>query len=373
MTDTGSDIRRSALHGEHLALGADMDVIGGWEVPLHYRSELDEHRAVREAVGVFDLSQMGEIRVSGPDAPSFLAHSLISAMKPIALGKAKYTMIVQEDGGIIDDLIAYRLGVDEFMLVQNAGNCDDVLRTLEERVGGYDVRLDDRSVDTALIAVQGPRAEELLIRVAPDEAERTVRDLRYYSCTSLEIAGVESIIARTGYTGEDGFEIFAPMDRSVEVWRALLARGESLGVLPCGLDCRDTLRLEAGMPLYGKELTRSRTPLEAGFASLISPAKGRFIGRNALVNQPEPARILVGLEIVGAAAPADGAALADGEGAEVGEVTSAAVSPTLHRVIAMGYVDKRCALAGTELSVTVDGEPRAATVAPMPFYNRKKQ
>ena len=185
-------------------------------------------------------------------------------------------MIVQEDGGIIDDLIVYRLGVDEFMLVNNAGNMREVYGTLRERIGGYDVEVTDRSVEIALIAVQGPKAAKLLRRVVPADSHGTLDALRYYSCTSLEVAGVEMIVARTGYTGEDGFEVFPPADRGADVWDALLAAGgpvsdpedpaddgADLGVRPCGLLCRDILRLEAGMPLYGRELTRDRTPLEA--------------------------------------------------------------------------------------------------------------
>lgn len=373
MSDSAVNNRRSYLYDRHLELGATMASVGGWDVPEFYSSEAEEHEAVRSTVGIFDLTQMGEIRVSGPDAPSFLAHSLISAMKPIALGKAKYTMIVQEDGGIIDDLIAYRLGVDEYMLVQNAGNLDDVFAVLEERVGGYDVEITDHSIETALLAVQGPKAKKLISRLVPEEARQTVKDLRYYSCTSLEVAGVEAIVARTGYTGEDGFELFVPSEKAEPVWNALLEEGADLGVRPCGIACRDTLRLEAAMPLYGKELTRSRTPLEAGYHSLISPAKGRFIGRNALINQPEPTQVLVGLSISGKKVPAEGAELHDASGNYAGTITSAVLSPTLKQVIAFAYVDRWNCSRGTEFSVDVDGDSKTAKIVPTPFYNRKKR
>lgn len=257
---------RSALHEEHLKLGAEMRNIGGYEVPFKYSSETAEHDAVREAVGLFDLSLMGIIRVTGEDCASFLAHTLISAIKPLALGRAKYTMIVQEDGGIIDDLIIYRLGSHEFMLVQNAANADVVYSTLLERVGGYDAKVERMNEKYALFALQGPRAAKLMRRVLPQDLHATLDGMNYYSCTLLEVAGVEMIVARTGYTGEDGFEIFPPMEKAVDVWRALLAAGGAvdkaedpaddgadLGILPCGLACRDTLRLEAGMPLYGYE------------------------------------------------------------------------------------------------------------------------
>ncbi|MFD5869344.1 glycine cleavage system aminomethyltransferase GcvT [Corynebacterium sp. NPDC060344] len=392
MTDTtaqpnpGTTPRRSPLHDRHVELGAEMRDVGGHELPFRYGSELDEHKAVREAVGLFDLSLMGEIRVSGPEAASFLAHTLISAIKPIALGKAKYTMIVQEDGGIIDDLIVYRLGVNEFMLVNNAGNMIEVYQTLRERVGGYDVEVVDRSQDIALIAVQGPKAAKLLRRVVPADSHGTLDALRYYSCTSLEVAGVEMIVARTGYTGEDGFEVFPPADKGADVWDALLAAGGAvtdpedpaddgadLGVRPCGLLCRDILRLEAGMPLYGRELTRERTPLEAGLKSVMGPTKGNFIGRNALVNQPQPKQLLVGLQIEGTVAPERGAELRDVDGNVAGDITSTKVSPTFGHPIAFAYVDRWLATKGTELRVDIDGEERTVTVVPTPFYNRKRR
>ncbi|MBV7295566.1 glycine cleavage system aminomethyltransferase GcvT [Corynebacterium sp. TAE3-ERU12] len=369
MTDTGSEIRHSALYNEHVAMDAHLATVGGWEVPMHYSSPEEEHRAVRETVGVFDLSQMGEIRVSGPDAPSFLAHSLISAMKPIALGKAKYTMMVQEDGGIIDDLIAYRLAAESYLLVQNARNCDDVLATLEERVGGYDVELVNLSQDVVLLAVQGPKAEKLMQRLTSEDAKETVSSLRYYSCTHLDVCEVSTLVSRTGYTGEDGFELFVPAEEATKVWQTILEEGKDLGIRPCGLSCRDTLRIEAGMPLYGQELSREHNPLEAGFAALISPTKGRFIGRNALINQPEPRRLLVGLTFEGDTAPAEGDVLTDDEGNEVGYITSAIVSPTLEQPIAMAYLDKWMSTTGTKVTV---GD-KVGTVSPMPFYSRKKR
>lgn len=373
---------RSALHDEHVSLGAEMRNVGGYEVPFRYSSEIAEHNAVREAVGVFDLSLMGIIRVTGEDAAAFLAHSLISAIKPLALGRAKYTMIVQEDGGIIDDLIIYRLGSHEFMLVQNAAAAEDVYSTLRERVGGYNVEVESMNDKNVLLAIQGPKAAKLLRRLLPQDLHATLDGMNYYSCTLLEVAGVEMIVARTGYTGEDGFEIFPPADRAVEVWRAIIAaggkvenpedpadNGADLGLLPCGLACRDTLRLEAGMPLYGYELTRDRTPLEAGLKSIMGPTKGQFIGRNALINRPQSKELLVGLRFSGDEAPKRGTKLIDAEGNEVGVLTSAKVSPTLGHPIGFAYVQRWQSSTGTEL--TVEGVDITATVVPTPFYNRR--
>ena len=373
---------RSALHDEHVSLGAEMRNVGGYEVPFRYSSEIAEHNAVREAVGVFDLSLMGIIRVTGEDAAAFLAHSLISAIKPLALGRAKYTMIVQEDGGIIDDLIIYRLGSHEFMLVQNAAAAEDVYSTLRERVGGYNVQVEHMNDKNVLLAIQGPKAAKLLRRLLPQDLHATLDGMNYYSCTLLEVAGVEMIVARTGYTGEDGFEIFPPADRAVEVWRAIIAaggkvenpedpadNGADLGLLPCGLACRDTLRLEAGMPLYGYELTLDRTPLEAGLKSIMGPTKGQFIGRNALINRPQSKELLVGLRFSGDEAPKRGTKLIDAEGNEVGVLTSAKVSPTLGHPIGFAYVQRWQSSTGTEL--TVEGVDITATVVPTPFYNRR--
>ncbi|WP_048758690.1 glycine cleavage system aminomethyltransferase GcvT [Corynebacterium vitaeruminis] len=373
---------RSALHDEHVSLGAEMRNVGGYEVPFRYSSEIAEHDAVREAVGVFDLSLMGIIRVTGEDAASFLAHTLISAIKPLALGRAKYTMIVQEDGGIIDDLIIYRLGSHEFMLVQNAAAVEDVYSTLLERVGGYNVQVERMNDKNALLAIQGPKAAKLLRRLLPQDLHATLDGMNYYSCTLLEVAGVEMIVARTGYTGEDGFEIFPPVDRAVDVWRAIIAaggkvenpedpadNGADLGLLPCGLACRDTLRLEAGMPLYGYELTRDRTPLEAGLKSIMGPTKGQFIGRNALVNRPQSKELLVGLRFSGDEAPKRGTKLIDAEGNEVGVLTSTKVSPTLGHPIGFAYVQRWQSATGTEF--TVEGTDITATVVPTPFYNRR--
>lgn len=379
---TNESPRRSALHEEHLKLGAQMRNVGGYEVPFKYSSEIAEHNAVREAVGVFDLSLMGIIRVTGEDSPSFLAHTLISAIKPLALGRAKYTMIVQEDGGIIDDLIVYRLGSHEFMLVQNAANADAVYTTLLERVGGYDAQVERLNDQCSLFAIQGPKAAKLMRRVLAQDLHPTLDGMNYYSCTLLEVAGVEMIVARTGYTGEDGFEIFPPNDKAVDVWRALLAAGGAvdrtedptddgadLGILPCGLACRDTLRLEAGMPLYGYELTRKRTPLEAGLKSIMGPTKGQFIGRNALFNRPQTAELLVGLSLSGSEAPKRGTKLLDSEGNEAGVITSAKMSPTLGKPIAFAYVQRWQSTKGTEFAV--EGTDATATVVPMPFYNRR--
>ena len=404
---TSTEWRKSPLHAQHEALGATFTQFGGWEMPLKYTSELDEHRAVRESVGLFDLSHMGEIRVTGKDAVAFLDHVLISAIAPILVGKAKYTMLVQEDGGIIDDLIVYRLGDAEFMLVPNASNRQEVFDVLSERIGGYDVTLSDESGETVLLAVQGPRAIELLETLVPEEQREELHEMRYYSCGTFAVNDVHCLVSRTGYTGEDGFEIYVRYGHGAEIWNALLGAGNAgvkaevsddaqssiadeddpiaaavlsaaddknvLTVTPCGLAARDSLRLEAGMPLYGKDLGRDRTPLEAGMQLLLGPMKRNYIGRSKLVNQPQPDQVLVGLKGSGRRAARSGYEIFDKEGKKVGVVTSGVLSPTLGYPIALAYVDRWLSKVGTELEVDIRGTRHSFVVTPTPFYNRKKR
>lgn len=396
---TSNEWRKSPLHAQHEALGATFTQFGGWEMPLKYTSELDEHRAVRESVGLFDLSHMGEIRVTGKDAVAFLDHVLISAIAPILVGKAKYTMLVQENGGIIDDLIVYRLGDAEFMLVPNASNRLEVFEVLSERVGAYEVTLSDESGETVLLAVQGPRAVNLLETLLPEEQREALHELRYYSCGTFTVNGVECLVSRTGYTGEDGFEIYIGSEHGADMWNALLGAGQQgvepaivdeedpiaaavlnavdgsnvLKVMPAGLAARDSLRLEAGMPLYGKDLGRDRTPLEAGMELLLGRMKRNYIGRSKLVNQPQPDQLLIGLKGVGRRAARSGYEVFDKEGNKVGEVTSGVLSPTLGYPIALAYVDRWQTKVGTELEVDIRGTRHPFVVTPTPFYNRKKR
>lgn len=257
--------RLTALDALHRSLGATMTDFAGWDMPLRYASERDEHNAVRTKAGLFDLSHMGEITLTGPEAVKALDYALVGNISTVGVGRARYTHICQEDGGIVDDLIVYRLGETEYMVVANASNAQVVLDALTERAAGFDTEVRDDRDAYALIAVQGPESPGILASLTDADLD----GLKYYAGLPGTVAGVPALIARTGYTGEDGFELFVAPEHAVELWQALTKAGEGVGLVPAGLSCRDTLRLEAGMPLYGHELTTSLTPFDAGLGRVV--------------------------------------------------------------------------------------------------------
>lgn len=388
MAETLADTH-SPLHDEHVALGATMTPFAGWLMPLRYSSDIAEHTAVRTAAGLFDLSHMGEIAVHGPQAAAFLDHALVGAISRVAPMRAKYTMICAPDGGVIDDLVVYRVADEEFMVVANASNAATVVAELEARAAGFDVELRDDSSATALVAVQGPRAAEILRATAglaedPAISGGTAFDeLRYYACLRMRFAGQPVLVGRTGYTGEDGYEIWLEADRAPGLWRALLAAGQPFGLAPAGLAARDSLRLEAGMPLYGNELDRTTTPYDAGLGRVVALDKtatvgpADFVGQAALAARAQaPARrVLVGLAGDGRRAARHGYPVLSGtdEGATVvGTVTSGAPSPTLGHPVAMAYVEPAVAAEGTPLAVDVRGRAEPVHVVPLPFYRRPR-
>lgn len=384
------DERRSPLHDEHVALGAAMTPFAGWLMPLRYSSDIAEHTAVRTAAGLFDLSHMGEIAVSGPQAGAFLDHALVGAISKVRLMGARYTMICAPDGGVIDDLVVYHVGDDEFMIVANASNAATVLAELVARSAGFDVTLRDDSAGTALVAVQGPRAAEILRATRglvedPAISGGTAFDeLRYYACLRMRFDGLPVLVGRTGYTGEDGYELWVEADRAPALWRALLAAGDPFGVVPAGLAARDSLRLEAGMPLYGNELDRTTTPYDAGLGRVVVLDKAGpdgtsrdFVGRTALAARAAATadRVLVGLlgETRRAARHGYPVLASPDEGAAVvGTVTSGAPSPTLGRPVAMAYVPPALAAEGTALAVDVRGRAEPVRVVALPFYRRPR-
>jgi aminomethyltransferase len=374
-----SDKRRTALDALHRALGATMTDFAGWDMPLRYGSERDEHLAVRTRAGLFDLSHMGEITVTGPQAAALLDHALVGDIGGVKAGRARYTMICREDGGILDDLIVYRLadteaGSAHFMVVANASNAQVVLDALVERSSGFDAEVRDDRDAYALIAVQGPESPGVLKSLTDADLD----GLKYYAGLPGTVAGVPALIARTGYTGEDGFELFVAPEHAVELWQALTKAGEGVGLVPCGLSCRDTLRLEAGMPLYGHELSTSLTPFDAGLGRVVKFGKeGDFVGRAALAEAAaragsNPPRVLVGLVAEGRRVPRAGYPVVAG-GEVIGEVTSGAPSPTLGRPIAMAYVDAAHAAPGTPgVGVDIRGSHEPYEVVALPFYRRQK-
>lgn len=356
------------LLDRHTALGAKIVEFAGWLMPIQYSGILDEHRAVRSAAGLFDLSHMGELVVEGPDAAAGLAAALVTDPPALAVGRAHYSMICAPDGGILDDLIVYRLADDRFMVVANASNARVVSDALAERLAGRRAVLDDRSLLTALCAVQGPRSLELMGPLTDLE----LGAIRYYGIAEGTVAGIPAMVARTGYTGEDGFEVFVDVARAGELWDALLDAGRPHGMLPVGLGARDTLRLEAGMPLYGNELDRSTNPFEAGLGRVVKLARpGDFVGRGALekVARDGPSKRLIGLVLRERGIARHGYPVHAGE-RPTGTVTSGTMSPTRNEAVAMAYVAPADAEPGTMLSVEIRGARVAAEVVPLPFYRR---
>ena len=368
--DELSGLRRTPLYEVHRALGARMVPFAGWEMPVQYASIIDEHRTVRTAVGLFDLSHMGELLVSGTDALAFLRYSVISDPGSLAPGQAQYSMLCARDGGVIDDLIIYRIH-EGFLVVCNAANKEADLQHLGALLapGGFNAMLEDRSDATGLVAPQGPRATELLKTLTDADLDA----LGYYHATTGEVAGIECLIARTGYTGEDGFELFCQASDTEALWEAVRVAGEPFGLKPCGLGSRDTLRLEAGMPLYGNELDRDHNPYEANMGWAVKLEKGEFVGRAALsrIRERGARRRLVGLVMRDNAVARHGYPVrADGD--KTGVITSGNASPTLNEKIAMAYLPTEAAAIGGEVEVVVRDRPYRAEQVKLPFYRRPR-
>lgn len=373
-----SDPRYTPLRARHEALGASFTDFGGWQMPVRYTSDLAEHHAVRQSAGIFDISHMAEFTVQGSGSADFLDNALAGRLSALAVGKAKYSLLLAESGGIIDDVIVYRLEGDDFLIISNAGNRDAVSAALRDRTDGFDVVVQDVSDDYALIAVQGPNAEAILAET-PGITDVSIpwTEQKYYAWASANFDGVPVLLARTGYTGEDGFELLVAADRAASLWDALLAAGASHGLVPAGLAARDTLRLEAGMPLYGHELSLDTRPAQAGLGRVVVSAKEQFVGKAALSAAAESADaseapVLVGLVAEGKRAGRAGYAVVDEHGSVLGEITSGALSPTLGHPIAMAYVTPSSAEEGTAVFLDVRGTRIPATVTALPFYRRTK-
>lgn len=365
-------LRHTPLDGVHRDLGARMVPFAGYEMPVQYTSIFEEHRTVRSAVGVFDLSHMGELDVRGEEAVEFLRYALVSDPGTLDIGQAQYSMLCQPDGGIIDDLICYRLGEDRYLVVCNASNRFAVveqLRALLQR-GDFGAQLEDRSDRTGLVAPQGPNAAALVAELT----ELDLDGIANYHAAEGTVAGIACLVARTGYTGEDGFELFCASGDTAALWHAVMEAGERHGARPCGLGARDTLRLEAGMPLYGNELRRDVNPYEVNLGRVVKLEKGEFVGRAALqaVQQSGPTRKLVGLQMLDNAIPRHGYQVRAG-GDPVGSVTSGTLSPTLGTKIAMALVEADTAGLGHRFEVVVRDRPYAAEQVKLPFYRRPRE
>ncbi|MEZ4417432.1 MAG: glycine cleavage system aminomethyltransferase GcvT [Gemmatimonadota bacterium] len=358
-------LRRTPLFEEHQALGAKIVPFAGYEMPVQYPDGITaEHEAVRKAAGLFDVSHMGEFLVRGPQALEFVQHLAVNDASKLEVGQAQYSAMCRPDGGIIDDLLVYRFP-DHYMLVVNGARRTEDWAWASRQAEGFDVSLEDRSDAIALLALQGPAAPAILRQLT----ETDLDSIEYYHFAQGSVDGIDAIISRTGYTGEDGFELYVAADAAAPLWRRLLEVGAPLGLKPAGLGARDSLRLELGYALYGNDLDESRNPIEAGLSWIVKLDRGEFVGRDVLVRTKEkgPAQRLVGLRLTERAFPRAGYPVVAG-GEEVGALTSGTLSPTLGCGVALAYVPAALAKAGTALSVRIRGKDFGAQVERPPFY-----
>ncbi len=367
MADSAA-LQTTALNALHRSLGARMVDFGGWDMPVQYSGIIDEHNAVRNAVGVFDVSHMGEIEIHGPEAAQFVDLITTNWASKLALGQAHYSGLLYEHGGFVDDILVHRVNHDEFFLCVNASNQTKDFEHIQS-LNVFDCEVEFSSPRFAQIAIQGPRALETLQKLTETELE----PIRYYWFEDGHVAHTPARIARTGYTGEDGFEIYIAPFEAPRIWGAIMKAGEEFGIKPCGLGARNTLRLESGMALYGHEIGASTTPLEAGLNWIVKFDKGDFVGRAALRKQKEKGitRKLTGFEMRGRGIGRDGYEVYL-DGAAAGWVTSGSPSPTLNKNIGMCYLPLERAVPGQTIQVMVRNQPVEAVTVPTPFYRRAK-
>ena len=372
MARTPADsLQTTPLHAQHLALGARMTPFGGWDMPVQYSGIAEEHEAVRTAAGLFDVSHMGEVEVAGDDALAAVQRISSNDAGKLVPGQAQYSALTTPDGTVVDDLLVYQLAAGHYLLVINAANiAKDVAWIRRQIEAAGDAVAVNASSRYALLALQGPRAEAILQSLTAVELD----SIEYYTFASGEVAGVRATVSRTGYTGEDGFELYVPPRQAESVWSALLDAGGAYGLCPAGLGARDTLRLEAGLRLYGNDMDETTTLLEAGLGWTIGWEKGAFIGREALLAQKRagPSRKLVGFEMLDRGIARHGHAVHAGAD-RVGRVTSGTLTPYLNKAIGMAYVPVELAARDTELSIDVRGRRLRARVVRMPFYRRSSQ
>ena len=358
-----NEIRKTCLHDRHVALGAQMSPFGGFDMPIQYAGIVEEHQAVRTACGVFDVSHMGEVEITGPEAEKYVNHIFTNDVTDAPVGKCFYGMMLHPNGGTVDDLLVYKRSTTDYFLVINASNIDKDVAWITSHADGFDVKVENLSDNLGELAIQGPDAE----RVVEEVIGLKCSDLEFYTFKDAEIDGVPVIVSRTGYTGEDGFEIYAPHDVTVKLWDKLM----DAGVAPCGLGCRDTLRFEVGLPLYGDELADDITPLEAGLG-LFAKLDKQFIGRDALAVQKAEGvtRKIVGIELVDRAIPRHGYEVLNEADEVIGTVTTGYHAISVDKSIAMALVDARYAAMGTPLKVKIRRKVFPATVVSKKFYKK---
>lgn len=372
--DTSGQVQRTSLWDEHVAAGGRMVEFAGFEMPVQYAGLSEEHEAVRSRAGLFDVSHMGEIAIRGPGAFGFIQLVSCNDHSKMVPGRAQYTGLMLPEATFVDDVLVHKMADDDYLLVVNAANRHKDVAYLQDLANDReDVEVTDLSDEYAQMALQGPIAQEVLQPLTPQD----LGEIKYYRFVNGEVAGIPALIARTGYTGEDGFEIYVAPAAAPDVWRAILAEGLPMGVQPAGLGARDTLRFEAGMCLYGNDIDDTTTPLEAGLGWIVKLAKGDFIGRDVLERQAEEGveRQLVGLEMLdrGIARHGYPVLLDEGGGEAAGVVTSGTRAPTLGKALAMAYLPTEAAEFGREVFVTIRNRNVRARVVDLPFYSRKKK
>ncbi|MFV0443990.1 MAG: glycine cleavage system aminomethyltransferase GcvT [Planctomycetaceae bacterium] len=358
---------RTPLCDWHHSHSGRMVDFAGWEMPVQYSSIVDEHNAVRQRAGLFDIAHMGRVFFTGPDAMSFLNHLLTNDVTQLKIGQVRYSLICNRGGGILDDVLIYRLEHGTYMLVVNASNREKILKWIEHHLMGYTLSAVDETRSRSMLALQGPQSLAILQPLA----DADLGGMKYYSARSCRVAGADAIVSRTGYTGEDGYEVIVENGDTVPVWDNIISAGQAHGLVPCGLGCRDTLRLEAAMPLYGHEMDERTDPCTAGLMFGVKLQKGDFIGRASIAHAASDTSLprRVGLELVGRRIAREGSLLFS-EDEQVGRVTSGTFSPTLQKSIAMGYLPTQLASAGNRIEVDIRGKRESAKVVPLPFYKR---
>src|SRR5437763_2025425 len=364
---TGAASKKTPLHDAHAQLGAKMIPFGDWIMPVQYSGIIDERRAVRKNVGVFDISHMGQLVATGPRAGAWLNEMLTNNIGKLEVGTGQYTFLLNERGGIIDDLIVYRTGRERFLLVVNASRTDEDFGWLQKHLGD-DVGLDNRSADFGGLAIQGPRTIELLRVMLGEEAELPTRN----QIRDFDYGGIRFSIARTGYTGEDGVEVFFPAPHAAKVWNDVLAKGKELGIRPCGLGARDTLRLEMCYPLNGSDLSPQHNPIEAGLGFFVDLQKPKFVGREGLVRAKESgtANRLVPFRMKGKGPPPRPHYPVWRAGERIGEATSGTLSPSLNQGIGMAYLPISHTRIGTEIEIEIRGQKFPAVIEKKPLYKK---
>lgn len=371
-------LKRTALFEEHRALGGRLIDFGGWELPVQYTGVMDEHLACRSAAGLFDVSHMGEVLVQGPDAEAFLNYLVTNNISKIAVNQAQYTLMCNPEGGVVDDLVIYRKSPTDFLVVVNASNTDKDfawMQKIHSSSAFKNCTLNNASPEFTQIAIQGPKAAQIL-QTLTDTPLSEIKTYWFAQGTLNLTQPVHALLARTGYTGEDGFEIYVPWQKGPEVWRALMTAGAPFGIKPCGLGARDTLRLEMKYPLYGHELNDTTNPLEAGLSWVIKLDKaGDFIGKAALLRAKEMGlkSSLVGIQLLDRGVPRADYLIYDATGTqEIGRITSGTQSPSLKLPVGIGYVRKDHEKPGTEVTIDIRGNKLRAQVIATPFVNKKK-